>query len=287
LIVTERILAGLARLLLRTNIAHSDSMKSAVLSEAGHLARRPLEVSRILEAATRYDIPFQNRTVLDLGCGDGVISQRYLELGPRAVIGVDIDVDAIARARTMANDSRLSFRTSSPESLPLEPGTVDTVISYDVFEHVADPPALLKDLRRVMRPSGVALIGTWGWRHPFAPHLWSVMPVPWAHLVVSERTLLRSCQRVYKSDWYVPTRYDFDDQGRRLPDKFAGNSLNRSYLNQYLIADFERAFASAGFRYESHLIPFRSMWAAWSRPLGSVPWLRELVTGYVWFVLRP
>jgi SAM-dependent methyltransferase len=172
-----------------------------------------------------------------------------------------------------------AFLTSGPESLPLEAGTVDTVISYDVFEHVANPPGLLKDLQRVMRPSGVALIGTWGWRHPFAPHLWSVMPVPWAHLVVSERTLLRSCQRVYKSDWYVTTRYDFDDQGRRLPDKFAGDVLNRSYLNQYLIADFERAFASTGFRYESHLIPFQSIWAAWSRPLVSVPWLRELVTG--------
>ncbi len=262
-------------------------MKSAVLTDAGHQARRPLEVGRIVDAATRYEIPFLDRTVLDLGCGDGMISQRYLEFGPRAVIGVDIDEGAIARARAMATDARLSFRISAPESLPLEPGTVDTVISYDVFEHVADPPGLLKDLRRVMRPSGVALVGTWGWRHPFAPHLWSVMPVPWAHLIVSERTLLRSCRRVYKSSWYVPTRYDFDEHGHRLPDKFAGDVLNRSYLNQYLIGDFERAFADAGFRYESHLIPFQSIWAAWSRPLAAVPWVREFVTGYAWFVLRP
>jgi hypothetical protein len=150
---------------------------------------------------------------------------------------------------------------------------------------VAQPDVILSELYRVLRPGAQALIGTWSWRHPFAAHLWAVMPVPWAHLLVSETTLFKVCRRVYHSPWYVPNMHDCDAEGNRIPDRFTQQSISRDYLNRFLIADFQRAFASAGFVCQTYLVPFGSPCAKWTRPLVRVPWLREFVSGYAWFVL--
>jgi hypothetical protein len=111
------------------------------------------------------------------------------------------------------------------------------------------------------------------------------MPVPWAHVVVSERTLLRACRRVYNSRWYVPTMYDFDENGERNTDKYAHESISGDYLNKLLIRDFEKVFSNAGFACATRLVPFGSKAARWTRVFLRVPWLREFFAGYVWFVL--
>jgi len=72
--------------------------------------------------------------------------------------------------------------------------------------------------------------------------------LPWAHVLVSERTLLKACRRVYHAPWYSPNRHDFDAEGRRLPDKYGETQISRDYLNHYLISDFEKAFRAAGLR---------------------------------------
>ena len=179
---------------------------------------------------------------------------------------------------------KLSFLLSTVDRLPLPDASVDTAVSYDVFEHVEKPAALANELARVVRDDGMALIGTWSWCHPFAPHLWSVMPVPWAHLVVSERTLLAACRRLYHSGWYVPNRHDFDAAGQRKKDKYTETALPRSYLNQYRIRDFERAFSEAGWSVETHAIAFGSIRRL--QPLLRFRPVRDWLSGYVWFVLR-
>src|SRR5262249_18705078 len=151
-------------------------------------------------------------------------------------------------------------------SIPIEDSTIDAVISYDVFEHVSNPQVISEELWRILRPSGWVLIGTWSWRHPFAPHLWAVMPVPWAHLLASERTLLKACRRVYHAPWYRPNRHDFDAAGRRLADKYTEPAISRDYLNHYLIRDFEGAFRAAGFSCQTDAIPFGSRYAVWTQP---------------------
>src|SRR5262249_22250723 len=155
------------------------------------------EIERVESALERYRLSLCERTVVDFGCHDGAMSKGYLKSGAARVVGVDVDEVALSRARAIHRHDRLTFMKSTVESVPIQDSTLDAVISYDVFEHVSNPPLIVKELWRILRPSGWVLIGTWGWRHPFAPHLWAVMPVPWAHLLVSERTLLKACRRVY------------------------------------------------------------------------------------------
>lgn len=272
----------LAKLLSRSELAHSTAMKQALRDEASAEQYRAGEIARVRDAIQRYRVPVHSRTVLDVGCHDGALTMGLPALGASGVIGVDIDAAAIARAST--RNPAIRFLVSAPDRIPLPDASIDTAIAYDVFEHVEHPAMLARELARVVRPDGAVLIGTWSWCHPFAPHLWSVMPVPWAHLVVSERTLLAACRRVYLSSWYVPDRHDVDARGQRKHDKYTETAIDRRYLNQYRIGDFERAFQQSWGAVETYPIVFGS--AKMLQPLAHLQPLRDWLSGYVWFVLR-
>jgi SAM-dependent methyltransferase len=260
-------------------------MKGALQNIDAYDTYRAKEIDRIAGAVNRYGIRIADQTIVDFGCNDGAISSEYLRRGAAKVFGVDIDEHAIQRAKDSHNNARLAFMRSTPTTIPLGSQSVDAVISYDVFEHVSQPRAILSELHRILAPNGQVLIGTWSWRHPFAPHLWSVMPVPWAHVFFSEKTMLRVCRRVYQSHWYVPNMHDFNQAGERLEHKYMNESIPTDYINKWLLRDFERAFLASGFDYKTHAIPFGSRYARWTKVLLPVPWLREFLAGYVWFVL--
>lgn len=281
--IAEQTLFTLARALSRSDLAHNGEMKAALRDPAKARQYRAHELERVKDAAARYHVPIAGRVVLDVGCNDGALTAGLPSLGAREVVGVDIDASAIARAQTHSTPS-LRFLVSDIDRLPLPDGSVDAAISYDVFEHVEKPAALARELARVVRPGGSVLIGTWSWCHPFAPHLWAVMPVPWAHFLVSERTLLAACRRVYHAPWYVPTRHDLNAAGQRKRDKYTETALDRSYLNQFRIRDFERAFREAGWSVDTHPLAFGSL--RWMQPMLKIQPFAEWFSGYVWFVLR-
>jgi len=283
--IAEQILFQLARSLYRTEVAHSSEMKKALQHIDACNAYRVNEINRILQAVETYCVAIAGRTIVDFGCSDGAISAEYIRRGAARVIGVDIDERAIRRARELHHHASLKFIQNTVNAIPLEDKSVDAIISYDVFEHVSQPTTILKELYRILAPGGKALVGTWGWLHPFAPHLWAVMPVPWAHVFFSERTILRVCWRVYHSAWYIPDMHDYDQNGRRLPDKYTDTAIPTDWLNKYLIKDFEHAFRASGFAYKTHAVPFGSWYARWTRVCFGVPWLREFMAGFVWFEL--
>lgn len=284
--LSERILYHAAKKFYRTELAQSEEMAEALSNSESYHQYRKVCLDKVLSAARQYGVDVQNQIVLDLGCSDGALTPFYVEEGARHVIGVDIDADAVEFANQHYATDAVEFRLCDTKSLPVTDATVDRIMCYDVFEHVANPLDVLQECRRVLKPGGQMLIGTWGWYHPFAPHLWSTMPVPWAHVVFSERTMLRTCRRVYQSDWYVPNMHDFDRDGIRIEDKYQHESISNEYLNKYLVRDFERVFRQSGLNFKVHSQPFSSRYAAWTRPLLKVPFLREFVTAYIWVVLE-
>ncbi|MFW6145853.1 MAG: class I SAM-dependent methyltransferase [Planctomycetota bacterium] len=284
--IAVNILVLLARAFYRSSIAHSDAMKGSLADMDAYDTFRSGELDVILAAAARYGVNLSGVRLVDLGCNDGAITRRYGGVGPREVIGVDINAAAIERATRLHAAANVSFRVSGIDRLPLDDGSVDVIVSYDVFEHIAKLDDMLAECRRVLRPGGTVLAGTWSWRHPFAPHLWSVMPVPWAHVVFSERTMLRACREVYLSPWYRPTMHDLDAGGNRFADKYTETSIYPDYLNKLLIRDYHRLLAASGLQWRIHPVPFSSPLARWTKIFLRVPWLREFITGYLWVVLR-
>ena len=112
------------------------------------------------------------------------------------------------------------------------------------------------------------------------------MPVPYAHVFFSEKTVLRTCKRVYESDWYQPTFHDFDDSGIRKKDKYDHEEIPTDYLNKYLVSDFEQTFRNSPLEYAMFPQPFGSRFASWSKAFLKTPWIKEYITGYLWAVLK-
>jgi 2-polyprenyl-3-methyl-5-hydroxy-6-metoxy-1,4-benzoquinol methylase len=91
-------------------------------------------------------------SVLDVGCGEGVLTQRFAErLVDGRVVGIDLD-DPKLRAewerRTRAN---LSFRAGDATSLPFGDGEFDLASAIEVLEHVPSPERTLAEMARVAR----------------------------------------------------------------------------------------------------------------------------------------
>lgn len=102
-------------------------------------------------------------TVLDLGSGGGIdcfLAGRRVGLEGR-VIGVDMTPDMVRLARTNAEKTgagNVDFRLGEIEHLPVDPGSVDLVISNCVVNLAPDKAAVFREVNRVLRPGGRLVI---------------------------------------------------------------------------------------------------------------------------------
>jgi SAM-dependent methyltransferase len=102
----------------------------------------------------------RGKRVLDYGCGSGYGSARIAETAAY-VTAVDVADDAIAYARERFPTGNLDFQTIDPtRPLPFADASFDTVLSFQVFEHVADTRRYLAEIRRVLRPGGHLVLVT-------------------------------------------------------------------------------------------------------------------------------
>jgi SAM-dependent methyltransferase len=91
------------------------------------------------------------RTVLEVGCGTGAFIS-LVEAGKR--IGVDPSFEACSLTRSAG----VATAEAVAESLPFGDGTVDVVVLCEVIEHVMSPPAVLREIRRVLRDDGLLIL---------------------------------------------------------------------------------------------------------------------------------
>jgi SAM-dependent methyltransferase len=105
-------------------------------------------------AAVRRAAP---RSLLDLGCGNGMITCLLAsEVPEMRVVGVDLDADGLAFAKRLAEANGLSnvtFRPANAEHDEL-PGPSAFVLSLAVFQFIHDVPALARRLHDVLEPGG-------------------------------------------------------------------------------------------------------------------------------------
>jgi 2-polyprenyl-3-methyl-5-hydroxy-6-metoxy-1,4-benzoquinol methylase len=90
-------------------------------------------------------------TVLDVGCGEGVLTEQWAQrLGDGQIVGIDLD-DAKLSAQWSARAPRdnLEFRAMEVERLEFGDGAFDLVAATEVLEHVTDPRAALDEMSRV------------------------------------------------------------------------------------------------------------------------------------------
>jgi SAM-dependent methyltransferase len=109
--------------------------------------------------------------LLDCGCGPGSITiDLAAAVDPGEVIGIDADETPLVLARALAQEmdrSNVRFLKESIYSLPFPDNTFDVVYSCQVFPHLNDPTAALREIYRVLKPGGIAAITSGANRNGF------------------------------------------------------------------------------------------------------------------------
>jgi SAM-dependent methyltransferase len=100
--------------------------------------------------------------VLDAGCGSGRTLDELARYG--SAHGVELNPLGLAAARRRGH----RVEQAPVETIPFEDASFDLVTCLDVIEHTEDDTAALRELRRVTRPGGNALVSV-----PAHPRLWS------------------------------------------------------------------------------------------------------------------
>jgi SAM-dependent methyltransferase len=143
-------------------------------------------------------------TVLNLGAGRGAVGddpvayrQSLADLRGRAKQVIGLDVDPVVQENPYLDEARLL----GPDGrYPLDDGSVDLIVSDWTFEHIDDPVAATREIRRVLRPGG--------WVCARTPNKWGLVGIP-ARAVPNRwhQGVLRRVQPRRKAIDAFPTRY--------------------------------------------------------------------------------
>jgi SAM-dependent methyltransferase len=195
--------------------------------------RRRLEARRLLRAFT--GLPADAR-IVDVGCGDGFHLDLLESHGPPGWVseGIDIDDRAIGAARRRG----ITVHRGRVEELDLPESSYDGALLIQTIEHLPDPAAVLRAVRRILRPGGRVLVVTdntgsldfriarrrhWGGYH--FPRHWYLFDAPslrrlatTAGFEVAELGTMMS-----PVNWVYSVRNALDDWGasRDLVDRFS------------------------------------------------------------------
>jgi ubiquinone/menaquinone biosynthesis C-methylase UbiE len=111
---------------------------------------RYIENKRIKELIELAEIKETDK-VIEVGCGAGHILERI----PTGILhGIDISEIQIKRAKERMGN-KVNLIQAPGEKIPFENNNFDKVLCTEVIEHVLDPVSVLKEISRVLKPTGI------------------------------------------------------------------------------------------------------------------------------------
>jgi ubiquinone/menaquinone biosynthesis C-methylase UbiE len=233
----------------------------------------------------------RNKDVLDFGSGFGNLTFYLAKLGPKSIIGLELEPFGIEQAEKIRAKSsgeyldRVRFMLGQHDRIPLPDQSIDTLLAFDCLEHITQPETILREFHRVLRPGGKVLAWWSPYRGPWGPHMDAVVPIPWAHVLFGERAMLRTAARIYELDSFVPRPWHFNEDGSRKPNvwKQWSSFREQGYINQMTVTELREHAERANFRI-SRLEPHGFSGNTLRRTVGGVlarlPVLGEWMTSF-------
>jgi SAM-dependent methyltransferase len=171
------------------------------------------------------------KDILDFGCGSGWQAAVLARNGAKYVVGIDINLRGLERARQLA--TRLGVQRQVQFADRVEDrfkSRFDIVISQNSMEHFGDPLKVLYEIKSALRENGRILI-TFGppWFAPYGSHMQFLTKMPWVNIIFPEKTVMN-------------VRAYFRDDGATRYEEV------KSGLNKMSIAKFERLVAHTGLK---------------------------------------
>ena len=114
------------------------------------------------EHVTRYHCAKQlvkGKVALDIASGSGYGTKILAETAAN-VYGVDVNEDAVKYAKKTYQAPNVEYRVGDGVKIPLDDNSVDVVVTFETIEHIENYQQFVKEIKRVLKPDGLALIST-------------------------------------------------------------------------------------------------------------------------------
>lgn len=116
-------------------------------------------ISRLVQGTT-----MDGQVLVDVGCGPGILTSML----PHSyrILGVDLNHELLT---SLAQD-RVEKIQARAERLPLRTEAIDLLLAISLIEHIRDRAVFLREVHRVLRPNGVAILQIPELGYPLEPH---------------------------------------------------------------------------------------------------------------------
>lgn len=120
---------------------------------------KDLDEFKALAKRMSADLP-EGAKVLEVAPGPGYFAIELAKLGKYKITGLDISKTFVDIASKNAREAgvELDFRHGNASSMPFDEGTFDLIVCRAAFKNFSEPVMALKEMRRVLRPGGKAVI---------------------------------------------------------------------------------------------------------------------------------
>ncbi len=120
------------------------------------------------------NVNFENKLILDVGCGNGDLS-NYLSVQYNAnITGIDFSTESIKIALAKKNAFKAftsKFLVADAQTLPFENESFDIIVSCECLEHVPDPQKMINELYRVVKKDGKVILTTENYSNAYAYYI--------------------------------------------------------------------------------------------------------------------
>lgn len=165
---------------------------------------------------------FENKSILDFGCGHGSLCVDIAQSGANLVTGIDLNKKLIkfARENLSVNYNSLSKKIKFEEKDLLKDNfdkKFDIIVTKDTFEHSLNLPDILNKFYDLLNDGGRAYIGFGPLYNSYnGDHGRTQLNLPWLHIILSEKTIInrynkKNSNKINRIEDLGLSKYSFKD----------------------------------------------------------------------------
>jgi len=229
-----------------------------------------IETIKLYLKTTSTEKMFEDKKVLDIGCGAGGKTIYYASQGVSEIVGLEIlekyEEEANKLAKDKGYEDVFTFTSQDAAKTNFSDNTFDTIIMNDAMEHVDEPDKVLAECYRILKKGGKLYLNFPPYNHPYGAHLSDAIAMPWVHCFFSDQTLIEAYKELVK---------DLPDGNDRIKFRISTNVQGReyfSYINHMSVKRYNRILSNSPFKVnyysEEHL---RNI----VKPLAKLPFFKE------------
>jgi len=238
----------------RLTITHDDGRQQIYKGEDLH---RIFYNTAYLNSMFRFVPDLAGKTILDVGCSDGLVCNLLLSERPEQIVGIDV----LETVGCRYPHPRISYHRMDATQTDFAGGTFDVCISIATFEHVPDPPAVFREMKRVTASGGYCYVQAGPLYHsPFGHHMFGFFDeLPWIHLRKTKAEIVAYTSAT-GADKRIRDTFA-KDVGRYVDEMINREHVNQRFLKEYGIKEFlksekcELVFFNPSYEGESLLTP--------------------------------